>query len=129
MATALSGSTLLINNEAIAYVPNSLMENEGNPEAQLRAEVIGDGAVDYVGVRDYTTAKAPVKFDLISTIENRQLVRAWIQNFDQNVIKTISPDGTAAVYENALITNQVEIDTGNDGNITVEFEAKQPLVA
>jgi len=129
MATALSGAQLIINNEVIAYVPNSLMENEGNPESELRSEVVGDGEVQYVAVRDFTTAKAPVKFDLISTIENRVLVRGWIDNFAANVIKTVALEGTTAVYENSLITNQVEIDTGKDGNITVEFEGKRPLLA
>ena len=128
MATALSGSRLIINNETIEYMANSLKYDLGNAEVKVDPQVIGDGAVTNVPSRDFSTAKSKVMFDLKSTSENEEKVIAFIELFASNVIKIVSSDSVTRVFESATIINKPEFDTGADGVIPIEFECSVAVV-
>jgi hypothetical protein len=124
MANALSGETLIINNETIAYMPNSLVYDFGNPEVTVEPQIIGGGAVTNTYSRDFSTAKSKVTFDLKSTVENKDKVRVWINNFSNNLIKIVAPDGNSSeIVENSVVINKPEINSSADGVISIEFEA------
>jgi len=127
MATAFSNATLLINNETIAYMANSLKFVEGQPEKKVDPQVIGGGAVTNVVTQDFSTAKSKVMFDLKTTSENQTIISTWESAFDQNLIKIISSNGTTTVFENTAIINQPEFDAGVDGVISIEFEGAQSV--
>lgn len=131
MATelSLSGAQLLVNNETIPYMANSLKFNLGNPERKVDPQVVGNGRVNNVVSEDFATAKSMIMFDLKSTATNETSLQAWIQNVEQNVIKVISPDGSIRVFENCVVINKPEIDTGADGVFSVDFEGEQAVSA
>ncbi len=127
MAQSLSGSQLTVDNDVIGYMANSLKYDLGNPERKVDPQVVGNGAVFNVVSEDISTQKSKVMFDLKSTTENELLVSTWNTNSDANVIKVISPEGVARVFESAALINKPEFDTGADGVISIEFESN-PLV-
>lgn len=127
MAKALSGAKLIINNETIGYSANSLKYDAGNPERKVSPQVIGGGGVTNVVTEDFETAKSKIMFDLKTTSENEVLINGWVSAFDENAIKIVSSDGAARIFENAVIINKPEFDTGADGIIGVEFESSVRL--
>ena len=126
--TALSGMTFIINNDIWAYVPNSLKFKEGHPERSVNPQVVGDGAVENEVSENYETLKGSVTVDLKTTTENEIKVNRVQRNFDQNLIKLVSPDGKTRVFENAVVINDPEFDAGADGVVTVEFESKPAVL-
>ena len=127
MSNAIHGSTLEINNNVIPYVPNSLVYDFGTPEVSVDPQIIGDGAVENIYSENFETAKSKVTVDLKSTSENEARLQSFTDNFDQNLIKIIARDGTARIFENAVVINKPEINTGSDGVISIEFESRQSL--
>lgn len=122
MPNALSGSQLIINNEIIPYQSNSLKFDSGTPERKVDPQVVGGGGVENVTTEDFSTAKSKISVDLKTTSQNEVLINGWVTNFDQNLIKIISNDGVARIFENATLINKPEFDTGADGIISLEFE-------
>jgi len=129
MANALAGAALIINNETIPYVPNSLKYDVGNPERKVEPQVVGGGAVTNVVTEDFATAKSKIMFDLKTTTENEQLFLGWVENFEDNLVKIVSNDGKSRVFELATIINKPEFDTGADGIASIEFESNRSVVA
>lgn len=128
MAQALSGSQLYHNNEIVEYMPNSLKYELGTPERKVDPQVVGNSSVVNVISEDYATAKAMISFDLKTTTENEAKLQTMIDNFDNNVFKIVSNDGVTRVFQNAVVINKPEIDTGADGVISIEIESSQAAI-
>lgn len=129
MAKAVSGAALYINNEIVPYEPETLIISKGNPEAKQSPQVVGNGRTENVYSRDYSTAFGEIKFDLRSTSDNDNLVDDWIALEDAIAVRVVYPDGVTAIFESAAVTNKIEVDTGNDGMISVEMQSEPAVTA
>ena len=129
MANVLSGATLYINNELIAYIPNSLKYKLGNPERNVSPQVTGNGNTDNITTEDFSTQKSELMFDLKTTSENEVFVQNWIELIDGNVAKVVSTDGVARIFQKATVINNPEFDTGSDGVISMEMEGLRVIPA
>jgi hypothetical protein len=120
---AIFDASLYINNEVVAYEPNSLMAVSGKGERTVSPQVVGNGATENVVAENVETKKGKVSFDVRSTIENKILVRRFQSNFDTNVIRLVYSDGTSSVFQQAVVINDPEFDLGSDGVAKIEFES------
>ena len=124
MSIQLSDATVLVNDEVVAIIPNTLKFTEGLGEQNVRAASVGGGAVEQVYSNDVETALSKVMFDLPTTPTNVKLARTWKSNKNQNVVaiagKTAEADLTRT-FTQAAMTNDPEIEISSEGVINVEF--------
>lgn len=118
---SLSTPTLVVNNVAIPYVSGTLNFTEGTPEKKVRTQTGGGGTVQRVSSIDVTTQFSDVKFQLLDTASNIELVLSWTKN-DFNNSLSITDTGITRYGSNAGICNKYEVTTGIDGKIDVEFQ-------
>lgn len=122
----LSDATVVVNNEAIATVPNTISFTEGLGEQNVKAASVGGGAVEPVYSNDLQSNFSMVKFELNSTPENIDLARKWKVNRNNNVIQIIGEtlEGTVTrTFAKAALTGNYEIGIGSDSTIPLEFKA------
>lgn len=118
---SLSTPTLVVNNVSIPYVPGTLTFTEGTPEKKIRTQTGGGGSIQRVFSIDVTTQFSDVKFQLLDTAANIEMVLGWVKNDFNNSI-SITDTGLSRYGSNAGITNKYEVTTGIDGKIDVEFQ-------
>jgi hypothetical protein len=118
---SLSNPNLLINNVSVPYVSGTLNFSEGTPEKKVRTQTGGGGSVQRVSSIDVTTQFSEVKFQILDTAANIELVRSWVLKDFDNAI-SITDTGFTRYGSNAGITNKYEVTTGIDGKIDVEFQ-------
>jgi hypothetical protein len=123
---AASLADLLINNERVSYIPNTLSYNLGIPTTQSNPAISGNTVIQNYS-RDYSQAKGMVKFDMVNTRENLTFFKNWVANYQANAIQMIFDNGTTVLYATAAIKSQTDFSTGNDSKLTVEFEADQAV--
>jgi hypothetical protein len=124
MPIQLSDAAILINDEVVAIVPNTLKYTEGFGEQQVRAASVGGGSVEQIYSRDVETSLSKVMFDLHTTPSNVKLARSWKSNGNENVAqiagKTTEGDVTRT-FTQAAMTSDPEIEIGTEGVINIEF--------
>lgn len=124
MPIQLSDAAILVNDEVVAIVPNTLKYTEGFGEQQVRAASVGGGAVEQIYSRDVETSLSKVMFDLHTTPDNVKLARSWKSNGNENVVgiagKTAEGDVTRT-FTQAAFTGDPEIEIGTEGVINIEF--------
>jgi len=130
MAIQLSDAALLVNDEAIGIIPNSLVFTEGLGEQKIRAVSIGGGATEQVFANDLETNYAMVKFDMPTTPENVALARSWKTNGNGNVAQiageTAEGQLTRTITQAAL-TADYEIPIGTEANISIEMQGNTAI--
>jgi hypothetical protein len=119
--SGLSTPTLMINNVSVPYVAGTLTFTEGTPEKKIRTQTGGGGSVQRVSSIDVTTQFSDIKFQVLDTAQNIELVRSWVLNDFNNAV-SITDTGLTRYGSNAGITNKYEVTTGIDGKIDVEFQ-------
>ena len=130
MSTQVANALVLINNEAIAYTPNTLMFTEGLGEQIINAAVVGGNEVEQVYADNIETNYGRVAFEMPPTIENIAIAKTWKQNKNQNVVQIIAEtaDGQLTrTFRQAAITGDYEINLGSETTIPVEFRANSPI--
>lgn len=124
MPIQLSDAAILVNDEVVAIVPNTLKYTEGFGEQQVRAASVGGGAVEQIYSRDVETSLSKIMFDLHTTPDNVKLARSWKSNGNENVVqiagKTTEGDVTRT-FTQAAFTGDPEIEIGTEGVINIEF--------
>ena len=119
---SLSTPTLVVNNVAIPYVAGTLTFTEGTPEKKVRTQTGGGGIVQRVSSVDVTTQFSDIKFQLLDTSANIEMVLDWVKKDFNNSI-SITDTGITRYGSNAGITTKYEVTTGIDGKIDVEFQS------
>lgn len=127
MARGLVDGQIIVNNEPISVVPNSVERRFGRADIQVDAQTLGNGNTDTVHSINNETAKSYFKFSVKVTEENIALVDAWKLNIASNVIRYIA-ENRREVYEQMSITNDPTYPDSNDAVIEVEFEGN-PLIS
>ena len=112
MAIALADVSVVINNEPIAIVPNSVTYTEGLGEQNMRVASAGGGSVEQVFSNDIETNLSMVNFEVFNDIETIELVRSWKVNRNNNTVSLSgrTPDGltmTRTFRQQSLMTTRL----------------------
>ena len=130
MSIQLSDAAVLVNDEVVAIVPNSLKYTEGLGEQSVRAASVGGGAVEQVYSRDLETALSKCMFDIHTTPANVKLARSWKTNANQNVVQiagSTSEGDMTRTFTQAAMTGDPEIEIGSEGMINIEFQSNAAI--
>ena len=118
---------IILNNEPLAVIPNSVTRRLGRAETTVKTQSLGAGNVDTVHSSNQETAKSYFKCSVAVTKANIERVDSAKMNLGANVIRYIA-EGRTEIYEQMSITNDPEYPDSNDGVIEVEFEGK-PVIS
>ena len=123
LRTQLSAMTLNINNENIAYKPNTLKFVDGtNPERTVSNLTSGGLSRTKLVSVDATTLVDKVTFDLEVSQEAFDKVVEWQELSEGAGVPIRISQGTVVVSFNSMvISNQPEFDASADGSVTIEF--------
>jgi hypothetical protein len=124
MPIQLSDAAVLVNDEVVAIVPNTLKYTEGIGEQQVRAASVGAGAVEQIYSRDVESALSKVMFDIHTTPDNVALQLTWKTNGNKNVVAIAGSTDEGEVtrtFTQAAMTGDPEIEIGTEGVINIEF--------
>ena len=125
----LSNVSVLVNDQVIPIVANSLKFSEGKGEQTVRVASLGGDAVEQVYAQDLESAFGKVMFEMHTTIDNVNSQRQWQSNQNRNVVALAAgtDDGNFnRVYTQCAMVNDPEIEIGNEGMISVEFSGNAP---
>ena len=126
MSTQLADALVLINNDPVAIIPNTLTFTEGLGEQTIRAASLGGGQVEQVYANNIESNFSTVKFEIPATVENIAAARSWKTNKNQNVVQIVgsTPEGSITrTFTQAAILNDYEIGLGSDTNVPMEFKS------
>jgi hypothetical protein len=124
VAIQLTDVTVIVNNETVGIIPNSLSWTEGFGEQAVRAVSIGGGKTEQVFANDLETNYSKVSFELPTTVGNTDLAREWKTNTNANVVSVMAENADGRVvrtFTQAALTADYEVETGPDANIAIEF--------
>lgn len=123
MSIGYSGGGLTANNEVVEYLPNTLSFDKGTPEKNVRPQVIGGGRVRNITTSNFETAKSMLKFDMISTSDNIEILDRWTSNDGGNVF-TYTPEdgGDPIVFRGMTVINKPEVTVSQDSSLSIELE-------
>ncbi len=123
-------AAVIVNNEAVGIVPNSLVYTEGEGEQKMRAMSVGGGGVEQVFSKDLETSFSMVKFSMPTTVENIKLAKRWKTNGNANVVQlaasTLEGDMTRT-FTQAALTPNYEVNIGTETDIEIEFESNSAI--
>lgn len=126
MSFAISDPAVVINNESVNLAPGTVTYTEGFGEQNVRAQSSGNGRVDQVYSDDVTTHYSMIKFELYNTVESIEFARTLKANKNGNTITVsgidpISGKKVLRTFKKAALTNNFEVQFGNDTTFEVEF--------
>jgi hypothetical protein len=113
-------ATLIIDNNVVGYVPNTLKFTEGFGEQSVRVQTGGGGSVQQVVADDVSMKQSSVMFEVEPTAANISLIRSIKNNQDGHVI-TISTTGLTRTITGAVLTSNYEVSLGTEETIQLEF--------
>lgn len=124
MTTQLNDITIIVNNEPVAYTPDTLKWMDGLGEFKTRNATLGGGQSEKIFSRDLTTKIGKVDFSLPTTEQSQKLKRAWKLNGEENVIQLVGASGSdlALVFTQAVLVNDPESNAATDGDTEFNFE-------
>ena len=130
MAIQLTDATLLINNESVGIVPNSLKYTEGFGETTMRAMSTGGGRSEPVFANNIETQFSKVMFDMPTTPANIKLARQWKNLQSANVAQIAgetSEGNVTKTFTQAAVVNDYEVEIGTEGNISIEMQSNSAI--
>lgn len=126
----LTDATVIVNNEAIAILPNTLTFDEGEGEQIVRAASIGGGKAETIYSQDIESKVGMVKFELPTTPENIELARSWKKNQNRNVVTIAgsTPEGDVTrTFTQSAVTNNYEVNVGSETSIEIVLHGNSPI--
>lgn len=131
MAVQISDPSVVVNNVAVAIVPNSLEFSEGLGEQEILTQSAGGGSIEQVYSDNVETALGMVKFSMRSTVANIDLVRSWKSNRNRNAVTVTATndDGTLTrTWTNCAIVSDYTVALSSDGEIEIEFKGDKATI-
>ena len=122
--SALASPSVVVNGDSVSIKPNSFKYTEGRGERIVRPQSSGGGAVTNVISQNIETLRSKCSFTLISTSENVEKIKTWLDNIEANTIQVSDRGNFTRGFQSAIITNDPDINLGADQDIEVEFESK-----
>lgn len=127
MSIVISAPAIIVNNEPVPIVPNSVVYTEGKGEQNVRAASVGGGQVEQVYSENVEMNFSKIKFEIYNDAAAIDLARAWKSNLNQNVVQIAgsAPDGTTLerIFQNAGILNDYDVNLGSETTIEIEFKS------
>lgn len=128
MGLQLTEGQLVINNEAIAYVPNTLTYKDGKGEIQVNTNSVGGGAVQVTHGFNVENAKSMVKFGLRITKENEARTATFFNLIGANVLEiSDSKSDFAKSFTGMSLMTDPEKAITSDGTFELVFEGAPAL--
>ena len=130
MATQLANATVLINNQAFAIVPNTLVFTEGQGEQTIKAASTGGGGVEQIYTDDVETKFSMVKFELFATVDGIEDTKSIKSQLNNNVVQIFgnTPEGSITrTFTKAALLTDPEKALGTDTTIPVEFKSNPAI--
>lgn len=134
MSTALANPQIVVNNESVSIVPNSVTYTEGAGEQNMRAASAGGASVEQVFSENVETNFSMVKFSIFPSPTMIDLARSWKKNGNANVVSitgTVTEAGSEKVlrrtFNLAAILNDYDVNLGSDTNIEIEFKSQSAV--
>lgn len=123
---ALSNPALEVNDQSLAFVPNSLSYKKGQGDKTVKPQSAGGNSVETVVTINAETKKSMVKFKLMPTKDNSDLVDGWTNNVSGNTIRLSEGDLTVS-FRGMIVTTEPERVIGADGELELTFEGMPVL--
>lgn len=127
----LTDGALVINNESVPFVANSLRWTEGRGEQRVRTMIAGPNKVEQVYARDLESNVGKLMVDIPSTPELVAAALVWKQNANRNVVqfagRTEDGQEVARTWPASALVNDYEVPVSADGNISLEFHGNTPI--
>lgn len=121
----LSVPTVIVNNETMSIVPNSLTYNGGEGEIMVRAASAGGGSTTSVHSQNAETQISNVKFDVYPKPETDSYIATWKENVGANSIqiiqRVVGGDSITLSFDNMSLINSVERAASADGVTSLEW--------
>jgi hypothetical protein len=121
---------MIVNDEAVGVLPNTVKFNEGFGEQKMRAVSVGEGQVEQVYSEDVETAFGSVSFEIPTTIANVALARSWKANKNRNVVSVVGTAGGETLtrtFQQAGLLGNYDVEIGSETSIALEFSANAPI--
>ena len=122
MPRAITTPALLVNNESVEIVPNSLSYIRGVGTRTVKTQSAGGSQLTNVTMVNLEEAKGHLKFKVYNTAENESQVRAFQDLFDGNLAQFVTKEGLNGTLRNAIITNDPEFVLGADQSTEIEMQ-------
>ena len=130
MSEQLSNAQVLVNNDVVAIIPNTLSFTEGLGEQSIRAASSGGALTEQVFSDNVEMRYSTVKFEIPPTVENIGKARDWKVNKNQNLIQIAgrTADGLITrTFSQAALLSDYEVPLTSDGNITLEWRSNPAI--
>lgn len=126
---ALSNATIIIDDDVISIIPDTLKYNIGRGEKKVRSLSSGGNSIDLVISEDATTKLGKVMFSMPSTTETEDLVDAWDAKYasGEGCTIQISDAANTKSFRRMFLVNNPETDASSEGVIEIEFTG-QPII-
>lgn len=128
MVKGLANVYLKVNNINIAYVPGTLVFNDGRGTRVVRTQSLGGGASEVVWTDNVETHIGKVKFQMRSDDSNVDNILFWRDNMDENVIVIESDSGDLHLtYKSVGIIEDPDYEVGAEANVELQFAGPRPV--
>lgn len=118
----LSNPTVVVNDDTISILPNSLSYKEGQGDAKVRPLSAGGDAIEVVVTSDAETKASMVKFKVSNSDTHLGQVNEWLlARSDGGVTITLSEGDISIPFTGMIMTTEPERSVGADGEVEVEF--------
>ncbi len=124
MGKILSDATLTVNDDVIAYVPDTLKVAPGLGERTVVGASLGGGARKQMYSENPANAFSRTTFDIHTTTEHIEKIREWALNENRNVVGVTAPSSEGNLQQTmtqCTLTNDYELEFAPEGKITAEF--------
>lgn len=120
MAKNLANPTLVVNNQAVFVIPNSISFRDGTGEQTVSVQAAGN-TVQTVYSKNLESNMSFLKFSLSNTPENIELANTWKSLENANAATLTGNGGFSRSFNNLAVTNDVEFNLGADVTIDIEM--------
>ena len=129
---SISNPTVVVNNETIYIVPNSLKYDGGEGEINVRAASAGGGSVESIHSVNAESKISKVSFDVFLKDDLDGKIATWKSRAGANSIEFTQATGLTGYvsrsFDKMSLTNLVERNASADGVVTLEW-AGDPMTA
>lgn len=125
---ALATPSVIVNNDIVAILPNSLVIKTGKGNKMVRPQSAGGDSVSNVITEDAETKKSMVKFSMYNTKTATDLLADWQSSTDGVSIQVSERKSSyQANFRRMHVIEDPEIALSADGNLEINFEG-QPSI-
>lgn len=125
MGIQLADAAVIINNDAVAIVPNSLVYTEGFGEQTVKSASIGGGEIELIFSNNIEGKLSKCNFSVYATITDIEKARQWKSGGNTNLVqitgKTTDGKILTRTFTLAALVNDYEVALGSDTEVPLEF--------